>query len=116
MAELLVCADLLNKNLEVYRAVNPQASCDLVVIAKGKALRIEVKLIQERLSGNALRRLRKQYGRFDILALIDREGRICYIPYASIEGLKKIEILPQKRDQSALQSSCDFSSPSESAS
>ena len=36
-------ADLMTKGYQVFRALTPDAECDLVVISKGKCYRVEVK-------------------------------------------------------------------------
>jgi len=44
LSELLVCADLTMRGYEVFRAVSPCASTDLIVLGcDGKAIRVEVK-------------------------------------------------------------------------
>lgn len=42
-AELLACAVLLGRGYDVYRSVSPNARCDLVIIKKGRMLKIEVR-------------------------------------------------------------------------
>lgn len=41
--ELRVAADLMFKGYEVFRALSPQASCDLAILKNGKLLRVEVR-------------------------------------------------------------------------
>lgn len=41
--ELIVCVDLLSKGWEVFRAVSPQCSCDLVAHRAGELVRVEVR-------------------------------------------------------------------------
>jgi len=41
--ESIICGDLLLKGFDVYRAVTPNALCDLVIIKGKEVLRVEVK-------------------------------------------------------------------------
>ena len=41
--ELRVCMDLMLKGYEVFRAVSPSCSCDLIALKNGKCSRVEVK-------------------------------------------------------------------------
>jgi hypothetical protein len=41
--ELMVAVDLVVRGYEVFRAVSPSCSCDLIALKGGKALRVEVK-------------------------------------------------------------------------
>lgn len=43
LSELRVCADLLIQGFEVFRAVSPSCSCDLMIRAKNCYLAIEVR-------------------------------------------------------------------------
>ena len=43
IAELLVCADLLDRGLEVFRSVSPTAKCDLICYDGQICTRIEVR-------------------------------------------------------------------------
>ena len=43
IGELRVCADLLSKGYEVFRAVSPACSCDLVIAKNGNLLTVEVR-------------------------------------------------------------------------
>jgi len=42
ISELRVIVDLLSRNFDVFRAVSPTSSCDLMVFKDGEGLRIEV--------------------------------------------------------------------------
>lgn len=51
-AELQVAADLLRKGRQVFRAVSPHASCDLLVLDEdGAFTRIEVRTVSARKDG-----------------------------------------------------------------
>src|SRR5208337_2252007 len=43
VSELEVAADLMRREFEVFRALSPAASCDLIAIREGRILRIEVR-------------------------------------------------------------------------
>ena len=43
LSELRAAADLLSKGYEVFRAMSPSTSCDLVILKDGKLTRVEVK-------------------------------------------------------------------------
>ena len=43
ISELLVSADLMKKGFEVFRALSPSCSCDLIAAKKGRLLRVEVR-------------------------------------------------------------------------
>jgi hypothetical protein len=43
IGELRVCVDLLGQGYEVFRAVSPSCSCDLIATKQGKSLSIEVR-------------------------------------------------------------------------
>lgn len=43
LSELLVCADLLKRGYEVFRAVSPSCSCDLIALKNKVCMRVEVR-------------------------------------------------------------------------
>ena len=43
MSELLACIDLMKKGYEVYRALSPASSCDVLALKNGKFFDVEVK-------------------------------------------------------------------------
>lgn len=82
LVELLVCADLMAKGWDVYRATDPVCTCDLIAVRAGETIRLEVKTKAVRLD------LRSKSGKFDVLALMDREsGVIRYLPYHELGDL-----------------------------
>lgn len=62
--ELAVSVDLLRRGYEVFRAVSPACSCDLVALKDGKSYRVEVRTSQ----AGAPKPTAKDAGRFDIFA------------------------------------------------
>lgn len=81
LAELLVCADLLNSGYQVFRAVSPAASCDLiVVISSTKILRIQVKTAFRNRRGNIVC-LKEPPERCDVTAAVMlSEKSVTYFP------------------------------------
>jgi hypothetical protein len=77
VAELVVAADLLRRGYEVYRAVSPAASCDLVILREGRAIRVEVKSARRGNDGS-LEYDRPKAGLYDVLALARPSGEVLY--------------------------------------
>jgi hypothetical protein len=85
ISELLVCADLMAKGWDVYRAMDATCSCDLMCVKTGAVIRIEVKTgTRER--GRALS-LHTKIGKFDVLALVDGAD-LHYYAYHQLGNLK----------------------------
>jgi len=81
VSELIVCADLLARGYEVFRAQSPTCSCDLVVQANGRLFRIEVRSATRNLNGTlAYTWSVHDQSRSDILAAVEPDGRITYVP------------------------------------
>ena len=71
-AELRVCADLLQRGFEVFRAVSPDASADLVIFKQGgPILRVEVKTGYE--GERREYQLSPRANRSDVLAVVTRQ-------------------------------------------
>lgn len=78
-SELIVCADLLAKGLEVFRAVGAQAACDLVIIDEQRRFfRVEVKSVTPNQRGVINCDIRRNIGNFDLIAFVFEDGRIAY--------------------------------------
>lgn len=81
VCELLVCADLLARNYEVFRAQSPACSCDLVGRGKGDLFRVEVRAGTRNLDGKLCYPWnQKDHGRSDLVAVVEPNGHITYIP------------------------------------
>ena len=80
MHELKVSYDLLKKGYEVFRAQSPSCSCDLLILDKGKPMRVEVRT-GYRLKSGALsypsNRLSSE--KYDVMAVVT-DNEIIYIP------------------------------------
>lgn len=87
-SELLVCADLLNKEFSVFRSVSAQASFDLAAyrLKDKKLFRVEVKT--SKLEGKIPKLTISQNNpeNYDILALVLKSGEITYRP--NLDDLK----------------------------
>lgn len=69
-SELLAALDLMNRGDEVFRAMSPSASCDLLILRNGKPLRVEVKTGRKAKSGDgySFGSINQTY--FDLLAVV----------------------------------------------
>ena len=76
---MCVCADLLRRGIPVYRAITFVSAADLIADLDGVLTRIEVKSVRRKQDGkfhySAL-----HPERFDVLALVDRQGVVEYRP------------------------------------
>ena len=77
--ELVVAADLMAMGWDVYRALSPAAPCDLVILRKGRVLRIEVRT-GYRVADGSVRAVEQPQdaGRYDVKAIIV-DGDISYV-------------------------------------
>lgn len=98
-AEALVIADLLGRGYEVFDAVNPSATCDLIAMLDGELLRVEVRKAHLNISG-VFQVGVPERDRFDILAIVLPDSTVHYQPcIGSIEtveftGVSCFRILP----------------------
>lgn len=88
--ELLISSDLLFRGFEVFRALSPTCSCDLIAMKDHNIVRIEVRSAKEAKSGSinfATQRLSKD--RSDIIAIVirNRNNRIHYFSTENREEL-----------------------------
>ena len=87
VAELLTSADLLRRGYHVFRSVSPSCPCDLIIWKDGTAFhRIEVRTGFYSSSGINAPVSPKDAGRFDVLAVVSRDGQVCYVPEGFIDG------------------------------
>ena len=73
IGELRVSTDLMMRGFEVFRAMSPCASCDLIVIKDGRQLRVEVRTATRNIDGSRYRQARppaKDAGRQDVYAWV----------------------------------------------
>lgn len=79
--ELVVAQDMLRKGFQVFRAVAPCASCDLIAIRGDTILRVEVGW-SSKFSPTSDRssKLKNSRYRFDVWAGVTPEGQVRYVP------------------------------------
>jgi len=68
--ELLVCLDLLKKGYDVFRAVSPSSSCDLIVLKDKKLFRVEVTSGWIRKGKKYSNKNQRDLNKMDILAIV----------------------------------------------
>jgi len=76
VGELKTVVDLMSRGFEVFRAVSPAASCDLIALKEGKSVRVEVRTGRR----GRDRVLCNRRGNYDILAVVLPDGNIHYEP------------------------------------
>jgi hypothetical protein len=81
ISELVVTVDLLNRGFDVFRAVSPSCSCDLIAMKDGTVLRIEVRTAYQRKDGTLghHRRIGEE-SNYDVMAAVHATGLIVYTP------------------------------------
>lgn len=84
--ELIACADLMFRGWNVYRALSPNAPCDLIAWKGERILRIEVRSARRGQNGN-LRYAQPSNRIYEVLALIDIEQKLEYRGPAASEIL-----------------------------
>lgn len=86
VSELVVCADLLKRGYEVFRAVSPSCSCDLAILKEGKLHRVEVRTATtyEKKDGTLSHMFVKaDPSKSDVQALVNKHTHeISYVPEA----------------------------------
>ena len=81
LAELAVATDLMAKGYEVFRALSPSCSCDLVVLAGDRIVRVEVKTGYRLKTGKLSCSTKNTAERHDVLAVhVPHEQSIEYRP------------------------------------
>jgi hypothetical protein len=83
ISELLVCADLLKKGYEVFRAVSQHCSCDLAILKDKALVRVEVRTAFMNGKGE-LNYAKPKPEKSDVLALVLKDGNIFYRPELGI--------------------------------
>lgn len=85
--ELVVCVDLMAKGYEMYKAMSPGASCDLIAVKGGKIIRVEVATATGYLRDGRIAHShlydakRNKTNRYDLLAIVFRDSmNITYQP------------------------------------
>lgn len=80
VGELVASVDLIRRGYEVFRAVSPACSCDLIILKNGMLRRVEVRTAYRNVNGTiTYPRQTKDEGRSDVFALIV-DGGVIYEP------------------------------------
>lgn len=79
VSELIACADLLKNGFDVFRAVSPSCSCDLIIFNNNKVIRVEVTTGYKTRLGNN-QHPKKDFSKFDLLAVVLKSGEVVYTP------------------------------------
>jgi hypothetical protein len=78
IGELLICADLLARGYEVFRAVSQSCSCDLIAMRESVLLRVEeVKTVSLNVDGTP-HKSSADPSKYDVLALLLPGPKIVY--------------------------------------
>jgi Holliday junction resolvase len=77
-----VCADLLHRGFEVFRAVSPSCSADIIAQKNDQLYRIEIKTARISHKGKITYAKPVNTTKYDVLALVfpDNKNEIMYIP------------------------------------
>lgn len=73
VAELVACINLVNDGYEVFRAVSPSCSCDLIAQKSGQMFRVEVRTGTLTPTG---KRYFPAYGQYDMLIVVYPDGTV----------------------------------------
>lgn len=80
VSELIVSVDLLRRGYDVFRALSPSCSCDLVILKNGRVIRVEVRTGVINTGGKIAHAWKeKDRDRSDVLAVVVN-GSIIYKP------------------------------------
>lgn len=81
ISELIAATDLMRRGFHVFRALSPSASCDLILLDRTTATRVEVRTTRRNLNGLCSAPISvRDCGRYDILALVVDSKEVFYIP------------------------------------
>jgi hypothetical protein len=78
ISEVVVCADLMERGMEVFRAVSPACSCDLAILNNAGLLRVEVRTGYRDLITGKINAQRNHNA--DILAICVNGEEVIYEP------------------------------------
>lgn len=78
----------MQKGYDIYRPLSPMASCDLLGVYDQDIIRIEVKRGEVSEDGRASCDVRRNAGKFDLLAIVT-SGEIHYVKNFLIDNFKR---------------------------
>lgn len=87
IGEMLVCADLLSRGHDVFRAINQHCHCDLVAIKDGLISRVEVRSVKVNSEGRIYPTL-VNTDDCDLYAFVTPDGRIEYMTPAEAWAMR----------------------------
>lgn len=88
-AELVVAADLTAKGHAVYRPLIPNGPFDLLFHDGAGFQRVEVKFASDKWMVKLKGSIRRNLGKFDVLAVVGEDGRITYLGGEDVSALLK---------------------------
>jgi hypothetical protein len=81
VSEMIVCADLLERGYEVFRAVSAASSCDILAMKGNQYVRVEVRTCYINPWGEPqFPKKDLDIGRSDVYAAVTKDHQIFYIP------------------------------------
>jgi hypothetical protein len=83
LAEVIACADLMDRGHHVFRSLGPSSPCDLIVLIGNRPFRVEVKT-SRRGRGGAVVKPNRVPDRFDVLACVLPGPEVHY--FANADG------------------------------
>jgi hypothetical protein len=84
LGEILVIHDLMSKGYEMFRAISPCSTCDMVALRDGRLFRVEA--TKGKRSSKRLNWSHHDPARYDLLAVWEENGSITYSP--ALEDLR----------------------------
>ncbi len=79
MHELLVCADLMRRGYDVFRAQSPSCPCDVIAMIDGQTYKVEVTTGYMREDGQFSYPKKNNRYDYDIIAIVFHNGDILYL-------------------------------------
>lgn len=81
-AEMIVCADLLGRGLDVFRSISSSARCDLIASSRTRnaLIRIDVKSGFRRQNGHVSYPMPIEPNSCDLIAVVLLGGELVYVP------------------------------------
>lgn len=80
LSELIVACDLMKRGFHVFRALSPSCECDLAILRDGSFRRVEVTTGYIYGPSGKVMVAPHKAERYDVLAIVLREGEIVYRP------------------------------------
>jgi hypothetical protein len=107
LGELAVCMELIANGFDTYKAINRNARFDLIAARGGELFRIEVKRGTMYKTGRLDCEI-SNHGSFDVLAFVNHDGTIHYIPWFNLDRKKRSRIRNSQTIEACLQQIEDY--------